>query len=179
MLPLSLPYLFFLLTPAPPTSPLFPYTTLFRSALVSGITVGSLFDQQKVFDVVVWGSPAIRSSLSSVRDLLLDTPGGAPVRLADVADVRIASTPSVITHTDISRSLDVTAGVRGRSVGAVLGDVQRRVDSVRFPLEYRAELVGDDAQRYADRSRLLGVAVAAAIGVFLLLQAAFRSWRLA
>src|SRR5207247_3300963 len=64
MLPLSLPYLFFLLTPAPPTSPLFPYTTLFRSALVSGITVGSLFDQQKVFDVVVWGSPAIRSSLS-------------------------------------------------------------------------------------------------------------------
>jgi Cu/Ag efflux pump CusA len=149
------------------------------AALVSGITVGSLFDQQKVFDVVVWGAPGVRSSLSSVRGLLLDTPGGGHVRLADVADVGIASTPSVIRHTDISRSLDVTAGVRGRSVGAVLDDVQRSVDGVQFPLEYHAELVGPGATEGPDRGRLLAVAVAAAIGVFLLLQAAFRSWRVA
>ena len=35
-----------------------------RSAavLLSGITVGNLFDDQKVFDVVVWGAPSIRET---------------------------------------------------------------------------------------------------------------------
>jgi Cu/Ag efflux pump CusA len=149
------------------------------ASLVSGITVGSLFDQQKVFDVVVWGAPAVRSSVSSVRDLLLDTPRGGHVRLADVADVRIASTPSVIRHVDVSRSLDVTAAVRGRSIGAVLDDVRGRVDSVGFPLEYHAEIVGGGAQGGSGLARLLAVVVAASLGVFLLLQAAFSSWRLA
>src|SRR5919197_5593768 len=40
-------------------------------------------------------------------------------------------------------------------------------------------MVGDYSERRADLRRLLSVLVAAAIGVFLLLQAAFRSWRLA
>src|SRR5262249_40025976 len=130
------------------------------AALVSGITVGSLFDQQKVFDVVVWGSPGIRSSVQGIRHLLLDTPGGGHVRLADVGDVRIASTPAVIRHTDVSRSLDVTASVDGRSVGGVLDDVRRRVDDVRFPLEYHAELVAAGAQAGSGGVRLLAVAVA-------------------
>jgi CzcA family heavy metal efflux pump len=149
------------------------------ATLLSGISVGSLFDQQKVFDVVVWGAPEVRESLSSVRNLLIDTPGGGHVRLANVADVNIASTPPVIRHEEIFRSLDVTADVRGRKVGAVLDDVQRRLQDVAFPLEYHAEMVGDYAQRQADWRHFLSIAVAAGIGILLLLQAAFRSWRLA
>ena len=38
------------------------------------ITSGNLFDEQKVFDVVVWGAPEIRQSLSDIEDLLIDTP---------------------------------------------------------------------------------------------------------
>ncbi|HEV2905993.1 MAG TPA: efflux RND transporter permease subunit, partial [Actinomycetota bacterium] len=44
------------------------------ATLLSGITVGSLFEEQKVFDVVVWGAPEIRQSEADVRDLLIDTP---------------------------------------------------------------------------------------------------------
>ena len=149
------------------------------ATLISGLSVGSLFDEQKVFDVVAWGVPGVRHSLTSIRNLLIDTPGGGHVRLDKVADVHIASTPPVIRHNEVSRSLDVTADVRGRSVGAVLDDVRRRLGAVEFPLEYHAEMVGDYSERRADLRRLLSVLVAAAIGVFLLLQAAFRSWRLA
>ena len=38
------------------------------ATLLSGIQVGSLFDEQKVFDVVVWGIPEVRHDLSSVED---------------------------------------------------------------------------------------------------------------
>ena len=47
------------------------------ATLLSGIQVGSLFDDQKVFDVVVWGTPEVRHDLSSVQDLAIDTPYGS------------------------------------------------------------------------------------------------------
>jgi len=149
------------------------------ATMFSGIQVGSLFEQQKVFEVVVWGAPRARASLTSIGNLLLDTPEGGHVRLGAVADVRVASTPTVIQHDDVSRRIDVTAGVSGRDLGAVLDDVDRRLADIEFPLEYHAELVGDFAMRHAAERRVLEVAIAAAIGIFLLLQAAFRSWRLA
>ena len=94
------------------------------AALLSGIQVGSLFDDQKVFDVVVWGTPEVRHDLSSVEDLAIETPSGEQVRLGDVADVRIGSTPTIIRHVDVSRSIDVTASTSGRDLGAITDDVQ-------------------------------------------------------
>jgi Cu/Ag efflux pump CusA len=61
----------------------------------------------------------------------------------------------------------------------VATDIERRLQDVRFPLEYHAEVVGDYVVREAAQNRTLGLAVAAALGVFLLMQAAFGSWRLA
>ena len=68
-----------------------------RSAaiLLSGLRVGNLYEEQKVFDVVVWGVPGLRSSLTAVRDLPIDTPTGQ-VRLGDLADIRIVPAPIII-----------------------------------------------------------------------------------
>jgi len=152
-----------------------------RSAaiLLSGLAVGNLFEEQKVFDVVVWGTPEIRQNLSDVRDLLIDTPTGEHVRLGDVADVRIAPSPTVIRHEAVSNYLDVSASVAGRDVGSVVDDVERVVQGVNFPLEHHAEIRGAFASEQASRSRFLAIAIAGAIAIFLLLQAAFTSWRLA
>jgi Cu/Ag efflux pump CusA len=146
---------------------------------LSGVTVGNLFEDQKVFDVQVWSTPATRDSLSKVEDLLIDKPGGGKVRLGDVATVRVVPAPSVIRHADVSRYLDVTAGVRGRSLGAVTQDVQQRLRGIQFPLEHHAVVLGQSAERGRDRQRVLSVAVAAMIGIVLLLQALLGSWRLA
>jgi Cu/Ag efflux pump CusA len=149
------------------------------AALLSGITVGSLFEEQKVFDVVVRGVPSTRQSLSDIQNLLADKPDGGMVRLGDVATVRIAPNLQVIQHDSVSRYLDVLAGVQGRSLGSVTHEVQRKVRSIQFPMEHHAEVLGAAAQRQSDRQRVLGIAVAAAIAILLLLQAAFGSWRLA
>jgi Cu/Ag efflux pump CusA len=150
------------------------------ATMLSGIQVGSLFEEQKVFDVVVWGAPQVRSSLTSVRQLMVDVPGGGQVKLDDVADVRIKPAPTVIRHDNVSRSIDVTAGIAGRSLDAVVGDVETALDNLMsFPLEYHAEVLGDHADRQAAQRRAAIIALVAAVVVFLLLQAAFGSWRLA
>jgi CzcA family heavy metal efflux pump len=146
------------------------------AALLSGIQVGSLFEEQKVFDVVVWGRPETRNSLSSIRQLLIDTPAGGHVRLEDVAEVRIAPNQTIINREAVSRYVDVGASVSGRDREAVLGDVEGALEGMAFPLEYHAEVLAADTQPVG---LLISIGVAAAIGIFLLLQAFFGSWRLA
>ncbi len=150
------------------------------SALLSGIEVGSLFEDQKVFEVVVWGKPALRRSLSDVEQLMINAPAGGHVRLKDVAKLRIAASPKVINRDAVARHLDVEASVRGRSLAAVTADVDGLIrKEVKFPLEYRAEVLGEHARRVAARERARAFALAGAIGIILLLQAACRSWGLA
>ena len=72
------------------------------TTLLSGIQVGNLFEEQKVFDVVVWGKPELRSDLTAVEDLLIDTPSGLQVPLNEVADVRIAPATTVIERDAVS-----------------------------------------------------------------------------
>ena len=149
------------------------------ATLVQGIVVGALFEEQKVFDVIVVGVPDVRASVTTIRDLLVESPSGNRVRLGDVADVRVAPAPVAIRREAASRRIDVLADVGGRDLGSVLDDVERRVQEVEFPLEYHAEVREESTERQAAGRRVLGAAVAAAIGIFLILQAAFGGWRLA
>jgi Cu/Ag efflux pump CusA len=149
------------------------------TTLLSGIHVGSLFDQQKVFDVQVWSAPEVRENVSDVSNLVLDTPGGKHIKLSDVATVSVAPSPTSISHDGVSRRIDVTADVSGRSLNAVLGDVKGALKNVAFPMEYHAEVLGDYVeQKNAERGAMVLGAFALLV-VFLLLQSAFESWRLA
>lgn len=149
------------------------------TTLLSGLVVGNLFEEQKVFDVAVWSVPEIRATEADVEELLIDTPSGDLVPLGAVADVRIVPNLAVIRHESVDSYVDVTANVAGRGVGAVAGDVEAALDQVEFPLEHHAELLGGFEEQAAARSRVIAVAVAGLIAIFLLLQAAFASWRLA
>jgi Cu/Ag efflux pump CusA len=146
------------------------------SALLAGIEVGSLYQDQKVFQVEVLGTSTTRQSLNAVQDLLLDTPSGGHVRLGDVASVRIQPGLTTIKHTDVTRTLDVTAQVHGRTTGAVLHDVAKQVAGVAFPLNYHANVLGHEENQTAAYHRVLLAALAAAVLLLLLLQAAAESW---
>jgi Cu/Ag efflux pump CusA len=149
------------------------------STLIGGIEVSDIYRGSWLYDVVVWGTPDTRHDLGSIREMLIDTPGGGHVRVGDVAEVKIAPTPNVIKREKVSRRIDVAANVRGRDLGAVASDVKARLQQVQFPREYHAELIGEYAERQAAQNRMLGFAIAAAIGILFLLQASFKRWRLA
>jgi Cu/Ag efflux pump CusA len=155
------------------------------ATLVAATIAGNLFENQKVYEVVVWGVPAVRQNVYTIRDLRIDAPVGGPrggptqVRLGDVADVRVVPKAEVILHDQVSRAIDVVANVRGRGLGAVTADVKNRLSQVTFPQEHHVEVLGE-AQSQASAGFLLWAAIAGiAILVFFLLQAVFGSWRLA
>ena len=149
------------------------------ATLVAGTEVSDIHRDGKVYDVMVWGTPQTHDSLTSIRNLLIDTPNGGQVHLGDVATVSILPTSNLIDREQNSRRIDVGLNVRGRDLGAVANDVQQRLQGIKFPLEYHAELLGAYQERQAAQRSLLLFGLASAIGVFLLLQAAFGTWRLA
>jgi Cu/Ag efflux pump CusA len=146
------------------------------TTLTSGLTVGNLYEQSKIFDVVVWGTPRSRSDLTGVGNLLIDTPSGRQVALKDVATIKVQPEPTAITHDDVLRDVEVAAKVTG-DPGSAVDAVRSRLAALPMPYEYHAEVFGNATVEQADVTRTLAYGAAALVGVFLLLQAAVASWR--
>ncbi|WP_292200869.1 efflux RND transporter permease subunit [Mesorhizobium sp.] len=149
------------------------------ATVFAGLEVGNLFEQQKVFEVVVWGAPNARSSIADVENLLIETPDRPHTRLGDIAEVRMVPQLSTIERDGVTRSMDVHASVAGRSVTAVAEDVAAELKKVQLPFEYHAYVRGEYAESRAAMLQVTLFAASAAILIFFLLQAALQSWRLA
>jgi Cu/Ag efflux pump CusA len=147
-------------------------------ALLSGLTVGNFFEQQKVFDVVVWAQPSARSSIGSIENMLIDNGNGGVVRLGDVATITTSSQPADIQHQAMSPYLDVSATVTG-GAQTTSAAVTSRLAAMRFPLEYHAQLVSTGPGGGTPAGRLITYALAALLGIILVIQAILGSWRLA
>ena len=149
------------------------------STLVASEEVGDIFQGGKAYDVHVWSTPETRNSMTSLHELPIDTPGGEQIRLEQVADVRLAPTPNAIERTQQSRRIDVGANVEGRDLGSVVGDVEDRIAGVELPREYSLEVLGESNELAAAQKELLIYGLAVAVVILFLLQASFRSMRLA
>jgi Cu/Ag efflux pump CusA len=149
------------------------------ATVLQGIEVGYLFEQQKVFQVIVKGTESTRNSLTSVTDMMVDKPEGGQVRLGDVAKVTLRPNQTVIHHDDTSRRIDVVANIQGRNLGDVTRDVQAAIKGMQFPVEYHAEIPPQYAEKEAAGAFIWWLALAAAAGILVLLLTVLGNWRLA
>lgn len=172
------------------------------TTFLKGLKVGEIYEDQKIYNVVVWGESGIRRDLAALRKLLIDTPRGGPpptgsvlpangqtngqtmsggqVPLGDVADIQIVPAPNAILRENTSRRIDVICNVAGRDLGSVARDIEHKVRSeVRFDRGYHPEFLGEFAEARASRQRLLLLSIFSVIGIFVLLQVDFQSFRLA
>jgi Cu/Ag efflux pump CusA len=149
------------------------------ATLVAGEEVGDIFRAGKAYDVVVWSPERTRHSFSDIENLPIDLPSGGHIRLGEVATVSLQPNPNAIDRQGDSRYLDVGASVEGRDLGSVVNAIRQQLGSVPLARGYHAEILGEYAERQAAQSRLLESAVIAGLLILLLLQASFRSWRLA
>ena len=148
------------------------------ATMVRGTKVGEVFDAQKVFDVVVWGTPEVRNDLFTLRRLPIELPAGGYSPLASVAEVRVAPTPNEITREGGSRRIDITSNVRGRDLGAVARDIESALARVQFDAGYHPEVLGEYAAREASQRRLLALGAISLFCILLVLHVDFGSVRM-
>jgi Cu/Ag efflux pump CusA len=141
--------------------------------------VGDIFIGGRTYDVQVWTPPHLRHNVNTYAQTLIDTPSGRRVRLNEVADIQVLPTPDNIRRENGSRRIDVKANLGSRDLAAVAHDVEARLAQIEWPLGYRAVLQGEIVELREARARLILLSLLVTAGMFLLLQASFRSWRLA
>ncbi|AZQ34243.1 efflux RND transporter permease subunit [Streptomyces cyaneochromogenes] len=120
-------------------------------------------------DVVIRSAKPAKT-LKQLQDLRL-----GPVKLGDIADVKLVDGPVSMTRIDGQRAATITAKPTGDNTGAVSADLQSKIDGLTLPAGATASIGGvsqDQDEAFAN----LGLAMLAAIAiVFMLLVATFRS----
>lgn len=148
------------------------------TTILRGSKVGEVYEGQKRYDVVVWGTPDTRADVAAIRELPIDTPTGFQVRLKDVADVMLLPMPNSIKREGASRRLDITANARGRDVGSVATEIESKVRGLSFAEGYYPVFLGEYKAQKEATSRLTALTALALAGILLVLYCDFASWRL-
>jgi CzcA family heavy metal efflux pump len=140
----------------------------------AGATVGRIFDRGAAFDLVVKFDAGSSADLERIADLPIDTPGGSPVPIRLLADVRREEGPNMILRENVQRRIVISANVAGRDLGGVVDDIRSAItQAVPMPTGYRVEYGGQfESQQTASR-RLLVLGLGVVAGVFMLLVLAF------
>lgn len=148
------------------------------TTLLRGMKVGEVYESQKKFDVIVWGTDSSRTDLNALHDLRIDTPAGGQVPLKDVAEIGIVPAPNEVKREGGSRRIDVTCDAKGRDLGSVAREIEAAVREMPFDRGYHPEFLGEYAARQASQQRLFGLGAISLIGILLILYIDFQSLRL-
>ncbi|MCI3246416.1 efflux RND transporter permease subunit [Streptomyces spinosisporus] len=136
---------------------------------VKGTTAAKAVLDDTERDVVIRSAkPA--TTLAQLRNLPL-----GPVKLGDIATVKLVDGPVSMTRIDGQRAATITARPTGDNTGAVSTKLQSKIDALKLPAGATAEIGGVSSDQ-DDAFKNLGLAMLAAIAiVFMLLVATFRS----
>jgi CzcA family heavy metal efflux pump len=129
---------------------------------LNGRVVSQVLEQQQTFDLVVWLKPEARNSLETIANLLVDTPNGQKIPLAQVAKIQEATGPNTINRENVSRLLVVSANVSGRDLRSVVNEIQAKVkQQVQLPSGYFIQYAGQfEAEERSTQSILFYSAIA-------------------
>ncbi len=149
--------------------------------LLRGTRVGQVYEQDRVFDVVVRATPTVRSSPTTLGRLLVDSSTSEKTPLAAVASIDLVDGPNAINREQASRRMLVTCNAEGRDVASVMGDIQRKLAPLQssLPPGYHLEFGGEYEARSEAQQRIFLWSLVALVGIFTLLYIDLKSVRLA
>jgi len=143
-----------------------------------GATVGSAYEGDRNFDIVVRFAADQRNAIDDVAQLQIPLPAGGTISLGEVAHISVEMGASRISRENGSRNVAVKANVDGRDQGGFVADAQKAVaEQVKLPAGYRMVWGGQFENQQRAMKRLEMIVPIALFGIFILLFGAFRSVR--
>jgi cobalt-zinc-cadmium resistance protein CzcA len=146
------------------------------SDAIGGQEAGQVIRGNERYDINVRLAKNHRNSVESIRNIILQAPNGAWVKLGDVAQVAIESGPPQIRRDDVQRRVVIQSNVEGRDMGGLVAELQQRInDEIDLPPGYTVVFGGQFENQQRAQARLM-IVVPLSLGlIFLLLYFAFHS----
>jgi CzcA family heavy metal efflux pump len=129
---------------------------------LNGKVVSQVLEVQQTFDLVVWLQPEARNNLETIQNLLVDTPSGNKIPLAQVATVKYGTGPNTINRENVSRLIVAAANAKNRDLRSVVNEIQAKVKrEVELPFGYFIQYGGQfEAEQRASQNITIFSAIA-------------------
>jgi HAE1 family hydrophobic/amphiphilic exporter-1 len=150
--------------------------------MVAGSQAGFFRDRGKELDLTLISGTGPRTPSDELARLHLAAPGGRIVRLGDVARIEPATGPTKIDHTDLDRSITLTANVSPTvPLGQAIERIERQIVGparASLPLGYAIDLTGQAEDLAVTFDALKWSFLLAVVITYLLMCSLYESWSL-
>lgn len=142
---------------------------------IGGKSVSTLYEGEKRFDIVMRYPEKLRSTVTDIGNIWIDSPSGQHIPLRDLATIKIDDGATIIAREDGERQISVRTNIRGRDQGGFVAEAQQKVEqAIHLPHGYSIEWGGQFENLERARKRLT-VVIPITIGIiFVILFALFK-----
>ena len=145
--------------------------------VLSGTEAGSYREGGKEYTILVKLKDAEQLALPDLLDLTLTNAEGKPVVLRNVVRLQPQTGPVQIERKDQERIITVSANIAERSMGSLLADIRKGLQSLPVPRDFSIAFGGDyEEQQKAFRELLLSFALALIL-VYMVMASLYESLR--
>ncbi|RIX49095.1 MAG: efflux RND transporter permease subunit [Rhodocyclales bacterium GT-UBC] len=147
---------------------------------IGGKVATEIFEGERRFPGVVRLPERFRNNVEAISNVLLTAPGGAQVRLVDVARIRVMDGPAQISRELGKRRIVVGVNVKDRDLGSFVAELQQKVDKqIKLPEGYYLEWGGQFQNMERALGHLMVIIPLTIAAIFFLLFLLFNSLRFA
>ncbi len=149
--------------------------TIIQTAL-GGMQLSEAVEGRERYPIMLRYDRPYREQLSDLDDILVPSSSGASIPLANLADIRVAEGPAMITSEDARLQGWVFVDIEGRDIGSYIADLQVKLKTMKLPAGYSLKLSGQFEQMQEAKARLTIAIPATLLIILTLLYLHFGRW---
>ncbi len=144
---------------------------------IGGAPVAQIFIDERRYDIAVRFKAEARNDPQAIGRLMLTSPGGQRIALAQVASIRLDDGESTITREMGKRHLTVRLNLRGRDLASFLNDAKQKIEAGVHYDRSRIQLSwgGQFENQQRAQARLMLIMPMVLVIMFVLLFAQFKN----
>ncbi len=143
---------------------------------VGGAAFGQVLKDEQRYDLVMRYLPEYRDTKDAIERILLITPAGERVSLAQLCHIDTIDGANEIYREGNSRYVAIKYSIRGRDLGSTVEEAMRAVGArVKLPEGYRIDWAGEYASQQRSQRRLMIVVPITVLIILIILYTMFDS----
>ncbi len=143
---------------------------------IGGIVAGQVIKGNSRYDIYVRLAKEYRNNINIIKNLTIQAPNDALIRLGDISSMLIESGPPQIRRDNVQRRIVIQANVIGRDMGGFVSEIDKLIkEKINLPTSYSIVYGGQFENQQRAQAKLM-IVIPISLGlIFLLLFFAFNS----
>lgn len=146
---------------------------------IGGKTASEFYEENKAFDITVRFDEQYRNNVDKIGNILVPSPDGYNIPLAQLADIKIVDGPLQISRENGLRRIGIELNIKGRDIGSFVAEAKKVIkNKVSFPTGYYIEWGGQFENQERAMNKLMIIFPLTILLIFALLFFTFNSLKL-